>query len=328
MKTYVKQIDNESLAESKSLIESGELVAFPTETVYGLGANAFDDEAVKKIYLTKGRPSNNPLIAHIHPDYDISSLIDYDPPYAEKLRKAFLPGPLTMVYPSTNKVSPSVSSGLNTLAIRVPAHEGAQAFLRAVNLPIVAPSANLSKHVSPTTADHVLFDFEGKINLILDGGASEGGIESTVLDVTGEIPLILREGLVTREMIASVVGACDKYTMKEGEQAKSPGLMYKHYSPRCTTYLAENIQEAKSIKASCVGAEQRIYFLTGGVNASLLQGENLLYLGLTPEEMASSLYEKLREAERVADVLIALMPEEKDGIMSGVLDRLVRACRS
>jgi L-threonylcarbamoyladenylate synthase len=122
------------------------------------------------------------LIAHVHTDYDLSKIIDYDPPYAKKLRDAFLPGPLTLVYPSTDKVSPYVSCGLNTLAVRIPSHEGAQAFLKAVDIPIVAPSANLSKHVSPTSAQHVFEDFDGKIPLILDGGESEGGIESTVCD--------------------------------------------------------------------------------------------------------------------------------------------------
>ena len=168
MKTQIKPVNAESVAEAKNLIFDGNVVAIPTETVYGLGGNAFDDEAVKRIFEVKGRPNDNPLIAHVHMDYDLSKIIDFDPPYAKKLREAFLPGPLTLVYPSTGKVSPYVSCGLNTLAVRVPSHEGAQAFLKAVDIPIVAPSANLSKHVSPTSASHVYEDFEGKIPLILD----------------------------------------------------------------------------------------------------------------------------------------------------------------
>ena len=140
------KILRENMAEAAALLLSGELVAVPTETVYGLGGNAFDDTAVQKIFEVKGRPSDNPLIAHVYSDYDLSKIIDYDPPYAKKLREAFLPGPLTLVYPSKNKVSRFVSCGLDTLAVRVPSHEGAQAFLRAVGVPIVAPSANLSKH--------------------------------------------------------------------------------------------------------------------------------------------------------------------------------------
>ena len=149
MQTNIKTITPESLREAKNLIEKGDVVAIPTETVYGLGGNAFDDSAVKKIFEVKGRPNDNPLIAHVHKDYDLLQIVDYDPPIAKKLREAFLPGPLTLVYPSTGKVSPFVSCGLNTLAVRVPAHAGAQAFLKAVDIPIVAPSANLSKHVSP-----------------------------------------------------------------------------------------------------------------------------------------------------------------------------------
>ena len=223
----------------------------PTETVYGLGGNAFDDTAVKKIFEVKGRPNDNPLIAHVHREYDLSKIIDYDPPYAKKLREAFLPGPLTLVYPSTNKVSPYVSCGLNTLAVRIPSHEGAQAFLREVDIPIVAPSANLSKHVSPTSAQHVYEDFEGKIPLILDGGACEGGIESTVCDVTGDIPVILRPGLITREMIAGVVGDCGEYTpdFTKKEKVKSPGLLYKHYSPRCETALFKAREQEKALSA-------------------------------------------------------------------------------
>ena len=170
--TRIEKISPQSLAESKRIILDGGVVGIPTETVYGLGGNAFDDGAVKKIFEVKGRPNDNPLIAHIHLDYDLSKIIDYDTPCAKKLREAFLPGPLTLVYPSTNKVSPFVSCGLNTLAIRVPSHEGAQAFLKTVDTPIVAPSANVSKHVSPTSAKHVFEDFNGKIPLILESGIS------------------------------------------------------------------------------------------------------------------------------------------------------------
>ena len=251
MKTEIKQITSDSLLEAKTIILDGGVVAIPTETVYGLGGNALDDEAVKRIFEVKGRPNDNPLIAHVHTDYDLSKIIDYDPPYAQALREAFLPGPLTLVYPSTGKVSPYVSCGLNTLAVRIPSHAGAQAFLKEVDLPIVAPSANLSKHVSPTSAQHVFEDFEGKIPLILDGGECEGGIESTVCDVTGEVPVILRPGLITKEMIEKVCGVCEVYApvLKAGDKAKSPGMMYKHYSPRCKTFLfkAEEMEKAKAV---------------------------------------------------------------------------------
>ncbi len=334
MNTQIKIIDVESVAQAKELLLQGEVVAIPTETVYGLGGNALDDGAVKKIFEVKGRPNDNPLIAHVHTDFDLSQIIDYDPPYAKKLREAFLPGPLTLVYPSTGKVSPFVSCGLNTLAVRVPSHEGAQALLREVNIPIVAPSANLSKHVSPTSAAHVLEDFAGKIPLILDGGVCTGGIESTVLDVTGEIPVILRPGLVTREQIAAVVGDCGEYLpdLNKEEKVKSPGVLYKHYSPRCKTslYTQEKIEEALLSCAQAKGQGARVCVLCERrwVKIFSQAGFETLDLGETEGEMASRLYQLLREAEKRCDLLVTIEPKERGGIMTGVLNRLRKACNS
>ena len=334
MVTRIEPITESSLRLAKEIIFSGGVVAIPTETVYGLGGDAFNDDAVKKIFEIKGRPNDNPLIAHVHPDYDLSKIVDYDPPYAAALRKAFLPGPLTLVYPSTGKVSPRVSCGLDTLAVRVPSHKGAQAFLRATDIPVVAPSANLSKHVSPTSARHVYDDFCGKIPLILDGGDCSGGIESTVLDVTGEIPVILRPGLITREMIESVCGRCDVYSpeLKAGEKAKSPGMMYKHYSPRCETFLFDENGGAEAREKAQREARQgrRVYFLCERRVADSLRAEgyNVLDLGLSEYEMAANLFALLRKAETLADVLIAIEPKKKDGVMAGGLNRLRKACVS
>lgn len=309
-------------------------MAIPTETVYGLGGNAFDDDAVKKIFEVKGRPNDNPLIAHVHSGYDLSKIVDYDPPYAKKLREAFLPGPLTLVYPSKNKVSPFVSCGLDTLAVRVPSHEGAQAFLREVGIPIVAPSANLSRHVSPTSAQHVFDDFNGKIPLILDGGNCEGGIESTVCDCTGEYPVILRPGLITREMIASVVGICGTYTPKleKGERVKSPGVLYKHYSPKCKTTLF-GAGESEQALLYCQEKQQKNERVAVLCEEQCLPtfekaGVKCLNLGKTQAEMAMRLYGMLREAETLCDVLVVIEPTEKEGIMVGVMNRLQKACAS
>ena len=332
MKTEIKTITPDVLKEAKNIIFDGGVVAIPTETVYGLGGNAFDDEATKRIFEVKGRPNDNPLIAHVHMDYDLSKIIDYDPPYAKKLREAFLPGPLTLVYPSTGKVSPYVSCGLNTLAVRIPSHEGAQAFLRAVDIPVVAPSANISKHVSPTSAQHVYDDFNGKIPLILDGGVCVGGIESTVCDVTGEIPVILRPGLITREMIAAVVGDCKEYVPNffSGEKVKSPGVLYKHYSPRCQTTLFTDVTAAKQACQTAIADNKRVAVLCESELIKEFQGENvkILNLGATEEEMASRLYDLLREAEKICDVLVTIEPYKKDGVMVGVLNRLRKACTS
>ncbi len=334
MKTEIKKITPASLAQAKDLLLRGEVVAIPTETVYGLGGNAFDDGAVRKIFEVKGRPNDNPLIAHVHARFDLNTLIDYDPPYAKKLREAFLPGPLTLVYPSTGKVSPYVSCGLNTLAVRVPSHEGAQALLQALDIPIVAPSANLSKHVSPTSAAHVYEDFEGKIPLILDGGECTGGIESTVCDCTGEFPVILRPGLITKEQIASVVGDCDEYTprLKEGEKVKSPGVLYKHYSPRCQTALYTAEACAAAIRA-CISAREegvRVCVLCESRWTDIFSqaGFETFDLGNAEEEMASRLYGLLRLAEKSCDLLVAIEPSARGGVMTGVLNRLRKACNS
>lgn len=334
MQTNIKPITAESIAEAKERILQGEVVAMPTETVYGLGGNAFDDAAVQKIFVVKGRPNDNPLIAHVHSDYDLSRIVDYVPPYAEKLQKAFLPGPLTLVYPSTGKVSPYVSCGLNTLAVRVPSHAGAQALLRAVDIPVVAPSANLSKHVSPTSAQHVYDDFQGKIPLILDGGVCEGGIESTVCDVTGDHPVILRPGLVTREQIAEVVGICDEYVpnFESKEKVKSPGLLYKHYSPRCQTQLfsAEELERAAIVCAKAKAEGTRVCVLCEEKFLPIFaqSGFPTLNLGKTGQEMAARLYDLLRQAEGLCDLLVTIEPTEKSGVMVGVLNRLRKACTS
>lgn len=334
MKTQIKPVTQESVAEAKNIIFDGGVVAIPTETVYGLGGNAFDDVAVKRIFEVKGRPNDNPLIAHVHTEYDLSKIIDYDPPYAKKLREAFLPGPLTLVYPSTGKVSPFVSCGLNTLAVRVPSHTGAQAFLKAVDIPIVAPSANLSKHVSPTSAQHVYDDFEGEIPLILDGGECEGGIESTVCDVTGDIPVILRPGLITREMIASVVGDCKEYqpNLQAGEKVKSPGVLYKHYSPRCQTALFsfDDIDKALSLCKRALSEGKKVAVLCEEQRTEIFAklGVQILNLGKTEEEMANRLYGLLRQAENICELMIAVEPTLTGGVMTGVMNRLKKACVS
>ncbi len=328
MDTKILKPDDESLAEAKRIIEGGGLVAFPTETVYGLGANAFNEDAVKSIYLVKGRPQDNPLIVHVHKGYDITRIVCDIPDYALKLAEKFQPGPLTIVLKSKGTVSPVVSCGLDTIGIRVPSHEGAQRFLKAVDLPIAAPSANVSKHVSPVTAQHVYADLNGKIPLILDGGKCSGGIESTVLDCTGEIPCILRSGLITREMIAEVAGDCGVFVPKAGEKVRSPGMKYKHYSPNCRTMLFTYEERAKAV-------EEYIAQSSAGVKACLMcensvakefDVKDVLLLGENGEQFAANLYDKLREGERCYELIIAVAPNERGGVMAGVMNRLTKAC--
>ena len=328
MKTEILTIDDNSLALADKIIMSGGVVAFPTETVYGLAANAFDTAAVEDIVTIKGRPNDNPLIVHVHKDYDISSLVSDIPEYAKLLAKALLPGPLTMVYKSKRTVSSAVSCGGDTLAIRIPSHEGAQRFLKKVDLPIAAPSANVSKHVSPVTASHVFDDLNGKIPLILDGGKCPGGIESTVLDCTGDVPCVLRSGLVTRDMIAAVAGSCDEYVLKDGERVRSPGMKYKHYSPKCKTALFDygDRKSALLLYNESEKAGIKVYLMCDNGVAAELKCKNVLNLGSTESEIAANLYDKLREGEQVADLIIAVAPEKQDGVMVGVMNRLKKAC--
>ncbi len=328
MLTEIKKINKNSLEQAKKLLESDQLVVFPTETVYGLGANAFSDEAIKKIYEVKGRPSNNPLIVHVHSDYDIDKLVYRDYDYVFKLADKFLPGPLTMVYRSKGVVSPLIC-GLGTLAIRIPEHKGCQEFLKYVNMPIPAPSANISKHVSPTTAEHCLADLNGRVELILQGGKSDGGIESTVVDCTGEFPVILRKGLVTKEMIESVCGRCEYAQYVEGQQVSSPGVMYAHYMPNCKTALfkIDEIEQAKSLYMSYIKSSKKPYIMCDfNIKSVLGNGYNFLELGSNSTECASNLYERLRDGEKVADIIIAFELTYKDEIAQSVMNRLIKAC--
>lgn len=328
METKILKIDEESLRLAADIVLCGGQVAFPTETVYGLGANAFDENAVENIFKIKGRPNDNPLIVHVHAGYDVSRLVRDIPSYAKKLSDKFLPGALTMVYRSRGVVSNAATCGLDTLAVRVPSHEGAQRFLKTVDVPVAAPSANISKHVSPTSAEHVFDDLNGKIPLILDGGLSEGGIESTVLDCTGEVPAILRNGLVTREMIASVAGDCAIYRPKDGESVRSPGMKYKHYSPLCRSvlYSKENLTLA---------LDRYDFELSKGENPVIFCDERArqrigdrksLSLGDSPKEAASLLYARLREGEREYSIIIAVEPSFTGGEIDGVMNRLIKAC--
>ena len=325
--TKILKIDDISLKYAKNLILNNELVAFPTETVYGLGGLATSDDAISLIYKTKGRPSDNPLIVHVHSNYDISKLVHVDYDYIYKLQKAFLPGPLTMVYKSKGCVSSSVSCGLDTLAIRVPFHKECQEFLKYIDMPIAAPSANISKHTSPVTAKHVFDDLNGKINLILDGGKCEGGIESTVLDVTTETPTILRSGLITCDMIKSVVGKCEYSKNLSTDKLRSPGCKYSHYNPKCQTALFDrnDLISAKKIYEEYEKSGKKPYYLCDNEISKKLGGR-VLNLGSTGEEIASNLYDKLLEGEKVADIIIGITIDTGSDIDVGIMNRMSKAC--
>lgn len=237
------ETQSDSLDEAAEVLRSGGLVAFPTETVYGLGANALDPDAVQKIYTAKGRPSNNPLIVHV-PDIEAAKALTTDwTATADKLARHFWAGSLTLIVRRSPAIPDIVTGGGDTVGLRVPAHPVALALLRRVGLPLAAPSANRSMHLSPTTAAHVQDGLDGRIAMILDGGATPGGIESTVVDVSGSVPRLLRPGLISLAELEAVVGHIESLPppqTQDTETPRSPGMMARHYAPNTPLELVSS----------------------------------------------------------------------------------------
>lgn len=236
-KVDVDNIDMEVIKEASDILHAGDMVAFPTETVYGLGADALDEMASKKIYAAKGRPSDNPLIVHVANEQQILPLVKEIPESARKLMKAFWPGPLTIIFNKSDVVPYGTTGGLDTVAIRMPNHKVALTLIEESNVAIAAPSANTSGRPSPTTAKHVMDDLNGKISMVIDGGEVGIGIESTIVDVTGDIPMILRPGYINKKMLEEVIGevTIDKAILgpvSPDLKPKAPGMKYKHYAPK------------------------------------------------------------------------------------------------
>lgn len=240
MKTEIITIENldSKLVEVGEIIRMGGLVAFPTETVYGLGTNGLDSEAVPKIYEAKGRPSDNPLILHISDITELEPLVKDIPELALKLADEFWPGPLTMIFRKSDIVPPVTTGNLDTVAIRMPSNRIARELIKSAGVPIAAPSANTSGRPSPTKAEHVLEDLSGKIDMLIDGGEVDIGLESTIIDVTGDLPVILRPGFITKEMVKEFVGRVDVDNAvttlhpDKNLRPKAPGMKYKHYAPK------------------------------------------------------------------------------------------------
>ncbi len=237
IKIEEKDLPDSAVAEAAEIIKKGGLVAFPTETVYGLGGNALDPNASGKIYAAKGRPSDNPLIAHIADRAELDALVTEITPEAEKLMDLYWPGPMTLVFPKSDKVPYSTTGGLDTVAVRMPSHPIARALIRAAGVPIAAPSANVSGRPSPTKAEHVLEDMNGRIEMIIDGGEVGIGLESTIIDTTGETPTLLRPGFISQEMLKEALGQVDVDAASVGPMdpeahPKAPGMKYRHYAPK------------------------------------------------------------------------------------------------
>ncbi|WP_078414426.1 L-threonylcarbamoyladenylate synthase [Priestia abyssalis] len=318
------------LEEAAKLLKEGETIAFPTETVYGLGADATSDRAVDKIFVAKGRPSDNPLIIHIGSKEAVEKIAKEIPSSAQALIDRFWPGPLTLVLKKRPGISEKVTAGLETVAVRMPSHPIALELLKKVDLPIAAPSANLSGKPSPTLAKHVWADLDGRISGIVDGGPTGVGVESTVLDCTEDTPLILRPGGVTKEQIEAVVGKVrvDKALLISGQAPKSPGMKYTHYAPNAPLYIVQGSRDFLQKKADeWRGQGKRVGILTTTENESFYQADVVLGCGSRDDlsTVATHLYEVLRSFnEHDLDIILSeSFPEE--GVGQAVMNRLMKA---
>ncbi len=247
---FQEKIDDKQLDEIIKAYKAGEVIAFPTETVYGLGANIYDDKAIEKIYLAKNRPADNPLIAHIGYVEQLFQLVDEVPPLAGTLIDAFWPGPLTLIFKKNMEISSIATAGLDTIGIRMPDHPVIESILVKGEMILVAPSANISGSPSPTTMKHVADDLDGLVFGIIDGGNCDEGIESTIIDMSGDIPMILRPGTITKEDLEEVIGKVELDESLIGAStkiAKAPGMKYKHYAPKAKVYIIKNKGETNLI---------------------------------------------------------------------------------
>ncbi|MFA9560616.1 L-threonylcarbamoyladenylate synthase [Evansella sp. AB-rgal1] len=328
---YVENLEQHpSIQLAASRLKEDQVVAFPTETVYGLGGNALSDKAIEKIFRAKGRPTDNPLIVHIADQKDLDNYVKVIPNTVEKLMDAFWPGPLTIVLEHNGKIAPKVTANLSTVAIRMPDHPIALALIKAANLPLAAPSANTSGRPSPTKAEHVIEDLNGRIYTIINGGSTGVGVESTVVDCTGEKPMILRPGGITKEQIQSVVGEVlmDPALHKITEAPKSPGMKYTHYAPAAPLVLVDGDEEffRKTIeKAQSEG--MKVGLLITEEMERNFSVEKQVVIGTRSDlnSVAKNLYDALRAFEKhEVDVIYAEVFAETE-IGTAIMNRLNKA---
>lgn len=333
MNTLLLKDNENDIKIAAKIINDGGLVGIPTETVYGLAADALNGKAVAKIFKAKGRPMDNPLIVHIADFSDIEKyrLVSEIPSAAYRLAENFWPGPLTIIMKHSGIIPNEVSAGLDTVAIRLPSHPTARAVIKACGTPLAAPSANLSGSPSPTTAQHVMNDIQGKIEAIIDGGISDVGVESTVITLADDVPRLLRPGGITVEQLKSVLGTVEVddavlHSLKEGQQAASPGMKYKHYSPKANVIL---------LKCSDKEYINYINSKSSGAVAALCCDEDLPYLKVKcyslgkrkdHAQQAHKLFDLLRkiDEDKSADTVYSRLPTT-EGISLAVYNRLIRA---
>lgn len=326
METKILSTSEYDIALAGKILSDGGLVAFPTETVYGLGANAFDEDAVKKIYIAKGRPSDNPLIVHIADKCDIAPLVKRITAEAQALIDAFFPAPLTIILPKSDKIGDVVSGGLDTVAIRMPENEIARKIIKASGCPIAAPSANTSGLPSPTRAKYVIDDMTGKIDAIVDGGDCAFGVESTVITLAAQTPTILRPGAVTKEMLESVIGEVEVAGavlegMKNDEVAASPGMKYKHYAPKARVMIVNSDKETYE---QFVNSKKDAFALC-------FEDDNVIIPKLTfgrendDLSQARELFDALRRLDEMGAQKVYARVPNINGVGMAVYNRLIRA---
>ena len=313
---------SDGINEGAQIINEGGLVVFPTETVYGLGANAFDQNAVAKIFKAKGRPGDNPLIVHISSLEQVKDIAVDIPDKFYELAERFMPGPLTIILKKSDKIPYVVTAGGDTVGIRMPKNEWARALI-ANSKPLAAPSANRSKHISPTTAQHVYEDLQGQVELILDDGPCGVGIESTVLDLTCDTPTILRPGAITAEMLLDIVGQVSQ-NGKVIKIAKAPGMKYTHYAPVVETVMAENSDHAVARYDEIASEGRRPVIVARDIYRDKVGERAQISLGVTIEDYTRCVYNALHVAEKAYDYIII---ERLDGagLEASVMNRVEKA---
>lgn len=323
------ELDFDALSKAAKALADGALVAVPTETVYGLGANAFIPEAVKEIFEVKGRPQDNPLIVHIDNLDMLSSVVSEIPQKAFSVMDKFWPGPLTLIMKKHPSLPGEVTAGLNTVAVRMPSHKVARLFISLAGVPVVAPSANTSGRPSPTRFEHVLEDFDGKIPYIIDGGACDIGLESTVLDLTCEVPLILRPGGVSLEELSAVLGHVeyDKGIIKDGVAPKSPGMKYKHYAPKASMYILEGKNSSQKIEEMLKEYKAK-GMKTGVISMTKKQydADFVFALSSDAETYAAGMFDALRKFDSLGvDVILAETFSSADGLKAAIKNRIYKS---